>query len=55
MIHLFVVLDCTVSTGGGLMDDNAEVWNTIIELGGGKGFARFGVISAASEVLLTYK
>lgn len=39
-------------TGGGLMDDNAEVWDTIIELGGGKGFARFGVISAASEVLL---
>lgn len=55
MIRLFVVLDCSVSTGGGLMDDNAEVWNTIIELGGGKGFARFGVISAASEVLLTYK
>ena len=50
-----MVLDCTVSTGGGLMDDNAEVWNTIIELGGGKGFARFGVISAASEVPLTYK
>lgn len=37
------------------MDDNAEVWNTIIELGGGKGFARFGVISAASEVPLTYQ
>jgi len=38
-------------TGGGLMDDNAAVWNNIIELGGGRGIARFGVISAASEVL----
>lgn len=34
------------------MDDNVEVWDTIIDLGGGKGFARFGVISAASEVML---
>jgi cyanophycinase len=38
-----------VMVGGGLEDDNAEVWDTIISLGGGKGVARFGVISAASE------
>jgi cyanophycinase len=38
-----------VLVGGGLEDNNEAIWNTIIELGGGKGKARFGVISAASE------
>mmetsp|Transcript_17031 Transcript_17031/g.37868 ORF Transcript_17031/g.37868 Transcript_17031/m.37868 type:complete len:439 (+) Transcript_17031:62-1378(+) len=38
-----------VLVGGGLNDDNTEVWSKIIELGGGEGVARFGVISAASE------
>lgn len=38
-----------VLVGGGLEDDNFDVWNTIIELGGGKNIAKFGVISAASE------
>lgn len=32
-----------------MQDDNAEIWNQIITLGGGKGVARFGVVSAASE------
>jgi cyanophycinase len=38
-----------VLVGGGLEDDNEIIWNKIIELGGGKQKARFGVISAASE------
>ena len=42
-----------VLVGGGLDDNNAEVWNRIIELGGGKGVARFGVISAAAEVRMS--
>lgn len=39
-----------VLVGGGLYDNNTAIWERIIELGGGKGSARFGVISAASEV-----
>lgn len=39
-----------VLVGGGLYDNNTAIWDTIITLGGGKGVARFGVISAASEV-----
>jgi hypothetical protein len=39
-----------VLVGGGLDDNNDQVWDNIIFLGGGKGVARFGVISAASEV-----
>ena len=39
-----------VMVGGGLYDNNTDVWERIIDLGGGKGVARFGVISAASEV-----
>lgn len=39
-----------VLVGGGLYDNNTAIWDRIIELGGGKGVARFGVISAASEV-----
>jgi hypothetical protein len=39
-----------VLVGGGLYDNNTAVWDTIIALGGGKGVARFGVVSAASEV-----
>ena len=39
-----------VLVGGGLYDNNTAIWERIIELGGGKGAARFGVISAASEV-----
>lgn len=42
-----------VLVGGGLDDNNAEVWDRIVELGGGKGIAKFGVISAASEVSST--
>ena len=38
-----------VLVGGGLDDNNTEVWNTIISLGGGINVARFGVISAASD------
>jgi hypothetical protein len=38
-----------VLVGGGLYDNNTAVWNTIVQLGGGKGVARFGVVSAASE------
>lgn len=38
-----------VLVGGGLKDDNAEVYSTIIDLAGGAGIARMGVISAASE------
>eukprot|EP01032_Pedospumella_encystans_P007544 gene7544-9041_t len=38
-----------VLIGGGLYDNNTAIWERIIELGGGKGAARFGVISAASE------
>lgn len=39
-----------VMVGGGLYDNNTAIWDRIIELGGGKGVARMGVISAASEV-----
>lgn len=38
-----------VLVGGHLADDNEEIWGRIVELGGGKGRARFGVITAASE------
>lgn len=38
-----------VLVGGGLEDDNVAVWSTIISLAGGKGVAKIGVISAASE------
>lgn len=38
-----------VLVGGGLEDNNEAIWNTIIQLGGGKNKAKFGVISAASE------
>ena len=37
-----------VLVGGHLADENAEIWGRIIELGGGVGKARFGVITAAS-------
>ena len=37
-----------VLVGGGLLDDNEEIWGKIIELAGGKGVAKFGVVSAAS-------
>lgn len=37
-----------VLVGGGLEDDNKEVWNEIIELGGGVNKARIGVVTAAS-------
>jgi cyanophycinase len=36
-----------VLVGGGLLDDNKEIWSTIIDLAGGKG-AKFGVVNAAS-------
>lgn len=39
-----------VLVGGGLYDNNTAIWDTIVALGGGKGVARFGVVSAASEV-----
>ena len=39
-----------VLVGGGLYDNNTDIWERIIELGGGAGVARFGVIAAASEV-----
>ena len=29
-----------------------EIWNKIIELGGGRGVAKFGVIAAAGEVFV---
>lgn len=38
-----------VLVGGGLLENNTDVWETIILLGGGKKQARFGVVSAASE------
>ena len=37
-----------VLVGGHLADDNEEIWNKIVELGGGVGNARFGVVAAAS-------
>lgn len=36
-----------VLVGGGLDDNNKEIWNEIVTLGGGAGKARFGVIAAA--------
>jgi cyanophycinase len=36
-----------VLVGGGLLDDNEQIWGTIISLGGGKGVARLGVVAAA--------
>lgn len=39
-----------VMVGGGLYDNNTAVWDRIIELGGGKGVARMGVVAAAGEV-----
>lgn len=38
-----------VLVGGHLADENEEIWDRIVELGGGVGKARFGVITAASE------
>mmetsp|Transcript_31908 Transcript_31908/g.45932 ORF Transcript_31908/g.45932 Transcript_31908/m.45932 type:complete len:432 (-) Transcript_31908:363-1658(-) len=38
-----------VLVGGGLDDNNKEIWNKIVELGGGRGVARFGVMAAAGE------
>ena len=40
-----------VLVGGGLQDNNTEVWSTIIDLAGGKGVARFGVISGTNQLL----
>jgi cyanophycinase len=37
-----------VLVGGGLKDDNAAIYNKIIELAGGRGVAKIGVITAAS-------
>lgn len=37
-----------VLAGGGLSDDNAEVYGRIVALAGGRGAARIGVITAAS-------
>ncbi|XP_067656959.1 cyanophycinase-like [Haliotis asinina] len=39
--------------GGALMDNNADVWSKIVEMAGGKGKARIGVISAASATPTT--
>ena len=44
-----------VLVGGGLYDNNTDIWERIVDLGGGVGKARFGVISAASEVKKYYK
>ncbi|XP_072046608.1 cyanophycinase-like [Amphiura filiformis] len=37
-----------VLVGGGLDEANGDVWNKVIELAGGVGVARFGVVCAAS-------
>jgi cyanophycinase len=37
-----------VAIGGGLGDDNHEVWGKFVELAGGRGVARVGVITASS-------
>jgi len=37
-----------VLIGGGLDDDNAPIWNKIIDLAGGVGVARVGIVTAAS-------
>jgi cyanophycinase len=37
-----------VMIGGGLKDDNAAIYNRIVELAGGRGVAKIGVITAAS-------
>lgn len=37
-----------VLIGGGLKDDNAAVYNRIVELAGGRGVAKIGIITAAS-------
>ena len=39
-----------VMVGGGLDDNNTAIWDRIIELGGGKGVARMGVVASAGEV-----
>ncbi|XP_046574841.1 cyanophycinase-like [Haliotis rubra] len=39
--------------GGALMENNAHVWSRIVEMAGGKGNARIGVISAASATPVT--
>jgi hypothetical protein len=39
-----------VLIGGGQYSINKELWNTVIELGGGKGFARFGIVASAADV-----
>jgi len=38
-----------VLVGGGLADTNTEIWDRIIELGGGKGAARFCVVATAGD------
>lgn len=38
-----------VLIGGGLNENNTEIWDTIITLAGGKNKAKFGVIAAAGE------
>ena len=38
-----------VLVGGHLADENEEIWGRIVELGGGVGAAKFGVVTAASE------
>lgn len=56
---VFIILAClqiisaknysVVLVGGHLADENEEIWGRIVELGGGVGKARFGVVTAASE------
>jgi cyanophycinase len=38
-----------VLVGGGLADENDDIWGEVITLAGGKGVARIGVIAAAGE------
>lgn len=38
-----------VLVGGGLTDGNAEVWNKVVSLAGGKGVAKIGVFTTASS------
>ncbi len=38
-----------VLIGGGLSEDNTAVWETFIELSGGVGVARVGIVTAASD------
>jgi len=50
LLQLWAVLGAKnlVLIGGGLDDDNAPIWNKIIELAGGVGVARVGIVTAAS-------